>query len=539
MYRKAGENLKGMSMGTVLALLGACSAFLFAIAAAGIFSLRMEGAVGSKEQARHLAESAVHMGLAKLLEDESFGLDRTPAATLTVPTDGYPAGSWGLLTFDPDTAGSKMRYSTNNIAVSTSVSGDQRVVPGNTVHLVGKGFCGGEVYQVECLFHRPPFPKGVASNGSIAAEGLTLLGLTEDSEFSGALSNLPEEERRPAHLFANSSKPNGVVLGVGSNIYGNVGSVGGVSVQSGAVVMGEVRPGSLAQDCPDLDIGQLISKVESYTGGSTIGGAVPTLELDWFRSAGGPLTIEGDLVLDNGVLTVRGDLRIAGSVSGYGAILVDGSVRVENGGSLDGVDNIAVAATGDIQLIGGGRSSYFFNGLLYSEQKIEVRDLTLLGTVVSNGPTDQQGMTLDNVNLIQRDVSTQFGVGVPFHHDDGDDGFMFWVQMIPGPDGETRYNLTALYTISSPSPTDPNDGGWETRVSFPGLTEDQVASQLVAFVADQDGNEELPVIASTTVADYLDALKGDATSEYVLSLSLNRVLTPIETSRILLWRRLE
>ena len=61
---------KGLSLGAVLALLAACSAFIFIIGALGIFNLRLEGAAADKEQARNLAESAVQMGIAKLLEEE-------------------------------------------------------------------------------------------------------------------------------------------------------------------------------------------------------------------------------------------------------------------------------------------------------------------------------------------------------------------------------------------------------------------------------------------------------------------------------------
>ncbi|MCA9795173.1 MAG: hypothetical protein KC910_25365 [Candidatus Eremiobacteraeota bacterium] len=530
---------KGLSLGAVLALLAACSAFIFIIGALGIFNLRLEGAAADKEQARNLAESAVQMGIAKLLEDENFGVAQAATETLSVPTAGYPAGASGLLSFNEGVAhGGGVHYSTNNLHQTTPVTGDGRSVPGSTVHLVGKGICGEEDYEVECLFYRPPFPRGLASNGSITADGLTLLGLAEVSSFSGTVGSLPAEARKPAHIFSNSADTTAVNLGVGSNIYGDVGAVGGVTVAPSAVVRGEVRPHGVPQEPPGLDVDELISKVEGFVGSATLTGNVGPQTIDWFRAGNGPLTIHGDLHLDGGVLVVRGNLTVRGSVSGHGAILADGGITIDGAGDLEGLDNIAVAAKGDVVLAGGGKNSYFFNGLLYSERQIDVHDLTLLGTVVSNGPPDQLGLKLTNVNLLQTDVSVQVGIGIPFYYEDSDDSLMYWIDRVPTSSGEDRFSLTAYYSFGPGAGADPNSSDWSEDIHLTDLDEEQVRSALISF-AGQDGSDTMTDQATTTVGPYLDGLLGRGSSEYVLDLTLNRVLTPVKKSKILLWKRLD
>jgi len=131
---------RGISLGGTLLAVAILAALAATLASLCVTHLRTSRRAESTLHASNLARSAVAAGIAKVLEQQEFGVAQLPEETVTLET---PHGK-AFLTFNPALADDEnMMYSTNNAANSTSASGGQgRVVPANCIHLVARGYSG-------------------------------------------------------------------------------------------------------------------------------------------------------------------------------------------------------------------------------------------------------------------------------------------------------------------------------------------------------------------------------------------------------------
>lgn len=532
-----------LALGAVLA---------FTAAASGVFNLRLSVAVDNRDHARNLAEAVVAMALAEIGQMETFGLG---GETVQFPvTADYPPNSRAVLSFDPATAGSYgIPASTHNLYGGTPIPGsDGAQVPRNTVRLVGLGQVDEVEYVCEVLFYRPPIPNGIVATGTIDAEALFLAGVQASESFPGAWAGVAAGDQLPAHLFSNSrEQPHAVTLRAGCDITGNVGSRGSIDVQPGALVRGEIRPGAAELSVLDLDIEDMIARVEAAVGLWPYPPTTPVVVgLQVYPAS---QVITGDVQLEGGAICVRGDLRITGKVSGQGALLATGSITLERGSDFAAEDMVALAAGGDVRITGSGSAGSFFHGLVYSEGDIGAQNVTVLGTVVANGPPGKGNLSLRDVNLIQSPISISFNTGLPlwdfwtdnpadyFKEENDEDGT--WIVQATRRStakGEELFDFQ-MWCLNSASDLDPGDKNFNGGViPFMGEFKDLSREAFVAKVKsilDQHSTTYWPLFEEQFL-NYVAELSEPTGAGPVLNFDLNEVLSPIEGSRVLHWRRL-
>ena len=69
-----------------------------------------------------------------------------------------------------------------------------------------------------------------------------------------------------------------------------------------------------------------------------------------FGFSQGPITVNGDLNLDNGILYVGGDLRVTGAILGRGAVFATGGIAAGGGANLAASERFALVAGGALSL---------------------------------------------------------------------------------------------------------------------------------------------------------------------------------------------
>ena len=407
-----------MTIGTVLLLVTVGSLAVFTMVAMAFFHLRFSNAVVNQRSARNIAESALATALTRVWDDNHYGIERLDTQTVHL-TSGTDEKAEAFLSFSKDQANSLgVPFSTNNFeAAASTEGGNGRVVPDSAVHLVALGICGGSRYKAEVLYYIPPYPNAMASSGPvISTGGLLVAGIPsveraiEISEPTGFDPN----ELEPGHIVSNSPNGQAIFIGPDSSVRGDVVAVGGITISPDAEVSGEVRANASAQTVPDMEIDKIFQKLESVTTRDKI--LDPTLpdgtKVDYFTEASAPLVVKGNLLLDSGVLYCRDDLLVQGVVRGNGAIFSQGDIRIESGADLSADDQVALVAKGSLELNGTDKNSQFFNGLIYSEEEILAKNITVIGAAIVNGNSSST-LQLDNVSLVKSPVSVTLVAGLP------------------------------------------------------------------------------------------------------------------------------
>lgn len=564
----------GAALATVLMVVALASVLVFLCAGIGTYHLQLSTRLENREHARNLAEGALNLALAEISQNQNFG---TPGTTVRYsPGAGLPEGAEGVVSFD---ALPGLPRSTNNLANPGAVSADDGVVvPGGTVRLVARGRCAGAESLVECFFYRPPSPNGIVVSGKIRADGLFLAGVAEVADFPGSYAAVDPDKKRPSNVLSNNTADDALVLrasgGQPSEVFGNVEVVGRADLEAGSLIRGEVRQGVSPNPVPEFDIDSLITQVEAVNG---LWPYPNTEDVSGVQVFGSSQVFNSDLVMNDSVLCVRGDLRVRGALRGRGIVLVTGSVQIDEGSAFSADDLVAVAAKRSVSLRGDGRASYFFNGLLYSEEEIEATDLTVLGTVVCNGSSADEGnLRLTRVNLIQTRISASIAIGMPLPGftvngfeemtDVRDDTWIIKVDRIGFRNGEPLYQLTLWFEFDASDLIDGGDGGydidvtpenWNTSQAMTSRygtqplgpwTREELLQNLGSIFRDLT-NIQNEVDYTTDVGlaagfidefrAYLDNLEQANQAMRVFSLDLNRVLTPVSGSRVTVWRPLE
>lgn len=412
----------------------------FIAISASLSHLKVVDSVSQRQQAKNLAESAIARAMEEaILAEYKFGSNATDRVEVTVP--GL-ADAEGIVTFNRGefSAG----YSTNNIDSDTSIPGSGgTTVPSAAIHFVARGRVGNVERWVECVFHKPPYPDGLVSSGKVEATGLQLMGVRRGEDYKGGNpTDIPVEDQTMANLFANgngvSSGP-AVVLKADCEIHGSVGSPGAIEVNPASIIRGELLPGHERRPIPSINLRDRISKLNPNSVPVAPSGAGLTLDKSWFNHSPGSLTVGGDLDLNGSALTVNGDLTVNGAVRGIGIIMVDGKVEIRDGGSdVTATDQVAVAATGDVTLQASSPEGNYFQGLIYSEGDIEARDITVVGTVVTNGQRGSDGsVLLENVRFVHTPTSVDLNLTSMRGFGFGGRSTAVSITLTPSGDGET------------------------------------------------------------------------------------------------------
>jgi cytoskeletal protein CcmA (bactofilin family) len=207
----------------------------------------------------------------------------------------------------------------------------------------------------------------------------------------------------PASLDSNNTAPAAVQIGGSSLISGDVRSGGGVTLSSSCRVLGSVETAMQPITIPDM--WSQVANTYSSLPGLAPSGPLPDSTLSGGLHYEGPLSVQGNLTLDNAVVVIDGDLGVTGSVSGSGALIVGGSTTVQGGASLQSTNQVVLLSQGDIQLSGGGKHTSSFQGLMYTNGQLTANNITLMGIFMANGVSSS--MTLHDVDIEQVPVYGQ------------------------------------------------------------------------------------------------------------------------------------
>lgn len=425
-------------------------------------------------RASNLARSAISAGVAKVLEDENFGVAQDPAESVFIQTEHGTA----FLSFNAGQANQNgVLGSTNNAGGNTSVNGDGgRVVPASSIHLIAKGFSGGVERQVEAVLSVPSFPWALAAGGDIIIRDGAIVGSLPEGVWPPTQADL-----LPADLVSNSTSDSSVVLGSGSRVLGDIDSAGRVLLQDASVqVDGTISESAGATTLPTMNpqdfdpaaLGLAYDDLETVQAAlaTTANTNTGALNLSGATRHTGALTLSQDVQLTGAVLYIEGDLSVNGSVNGSGVLVVDGDVNISSGVTLDGATKVAIVSSGRVNLRGVGPASSSIRGLFYAEQGLHAEEITVVGSMIAGGPS--AGVELVNSRALGQSISanTQAGTTLQANHRPGQGG-----------DGSNLLNLaqtfdafldgteggTGTSTTSGPPTATPTNTGGDSSSFLP------------------------------------------------------------------------
>ncbi|MCA9777202.1 MAG: hypothetical protein KC800_10815 [Candidatus Eremiobacteraeota bacterium] len=547
----------GVSLASILLCLAVLVAAIFLTVSASLSHLSLVGSLAQRQHAQNLAEAALSQAMSQAIQsDFVFGSRPTDRVQVTFP--GLNDAE-GIVTFSrselPDGFSS---YNLNSDASILGAGGTN--LPPESIHMVARGRVGSTERWMECVFHRPPYPDGLVASGSVEAEGLQLSGVKQTDDYTGGdPKDVNPEDLIMANLFANGRGGGdpAVYLKADCDIRGSVGSPGKIQIDPGNTVRGEVLPLSEPRPIPSLDIRSRMSTLQI----NSVPVRLPTLDENWFSHSPGPLTVNGDLDLNGSALTVAGDLTVTGSIKGVGIILVDGSVDIQDGGSsVTSTDQVAVAATGDITLSASDMESNYFQGLLYSEGDVKASDITVVGTVVSNGKNGRDGnVELENVRFVRTPSSVELNLTAMHGFGYGDRSTAISITLTRAPDGETYIaDARVAFTIDGDADNSqarlddpyswqdlgdtPHYETFTVNVGKPGQPNfgDELGRQIAEWIdplddrnSARDWIERYDVILNQELNGMFD----QTPERYEIFLSLNNLLAEqFGEARVLIWR---
>lgn len=379
---------------------------VFTMAAGSVSQLRITTHTGNATQAMNMAEAVCATAIAQLRADISYG--REPQRVSSAALISFESGpAEARLSFRPDVARQQnppIPVSLNNVGSDASAQGWRRVIPPESVQLIGVGRCNGVTRTVEMVLHVPAFPYIASSSGTFSSNpgGELILGVLPEN--INPMSFSPEQ-LLPGHLASNSRDSEAVNLQGKGTIFGDVEAMGGI-VTGEVDIQGGIKPHSSQVPLPEFDLrsydpGDHVDKIFTSGGSQTLAG---------YNKSPGPLTISGDLNLEAGVLYVNGDLVINGSLKGKGAVVATGSVTVNGVTQLEADQQVALLSGGDVTLKGSGS----FRGMVYAEGTFHSDGAKLVGTLVQNSKNSGRsdaGVALSGSAMIVGDPTLSFDEG--------------------------------------------------------------------------------------------------------------------------------
>ena len=380
------KHRRGATLATVLLLTGVVAVLAFALAGASITNLHLSYRSSNSDAARDLAESTISVALDAVLADNDLG--RLRLSTDVVELPGLSAGSSGFLSFNESASRARgIPYSTNNLESDAAKPGAAgRVVPSHSLHLVSRGEHNGSIKTVEAIFHLPKFPFVVATSGKFETTGETLVDSVEGIDELVGPRAFDDENLKPGHVASNSSAADAIQFGPLTKITGDAKAAGGVQLQSGATVLGQIKPNSDSTEIPTYEVSDFDPEATGKLGIVHLHSGVvnrPNYE-GWVRRDG-DLHVTNGLHLDNAVLYVEGNLEVSGGVTGTGALLINGDTHISGRSRLTSDNLAAIVSDGDVSLQGMAGSESVFRGLVYTNQSLVAQDITLVGTLLVAG----------------------------------------------------------------------------------------------------------------------------------------------------------
>lgn len=465
------------------------------------------------QRAQNLAEAAVSLGMAKVLEDPDYGPE-DPA--LVVPFDENGSG-W--LSFAPVP---ERPLSTNNLAGDNSVPGwNERVVPKHSVLLIGEGRYGSVSRRVEALMYVPPFPYSIASEGRFLATGPLLVASVGEP---GA------QELMPGHLVSNASGDVAIETESEAEITGDLQAVGGARLSSTTRVMGETRLHDAPATLPVVEVrdydpqaqGKPAQNAPSYL-------KAPILE--GFVRRAGDLQIQDGLEMQGASIFVDGNLTIEGGVRGRGALFVTGNALLLGGSALSSDNQAALVVGGHVEVRSDNRERSYFQGLIYSGGNLSAEQVTLMGPMVSRG---EGGVQIKDASLLYYAPYAQLDLRkgwTPFTFARANGAF---IGTFKAQDDESKVVLEISHSVNgSYTVRDPN--GMDTE----GLTLEGAMARIRELVPGEKTQE-----ATTNLKQLSKALLDlprrpeDGRTERIVDFDLNRFLPLSDKVRLLYWRLL-
>lgn len=230
-----------------------------------------------------------------------------------------------------------------------------QTVPPHTALLLISGQASGYRQSIEVFL----------SGGGFWTQGAALLASNSiglhDNVYVDGFESLRGTQSVPGSIHSNQAN-GGVISWSGTRLQVS-GTISTVSSASDAIRLGPgasatVQSGAPFRRLPRVNVPQMVSRLAGTPGVPLLGNPVV---LDGGTHFYEGLTLDGDLQLRNGAkLVIRGDLTINGSVSGLGALVVDGNVRLFGDSQVSGVKDeyVSVLASRNVFLSGFDGGAY-------------------------------------------------------------------------------------------------------------------------------------------------------------------------------------
>jgi len=404
---------RALSLGSVLLVLVVLSTLLFGLAAAGLAHYQVFTAQFNRAAAARAARSIVARGLVELRRNPKWGADRS--ASLNVTYGSSRGDVVGFLSFAPGS----VPYSTNNLEAAQGQGWGGKTVPAEFIHMVGVGRCRGQEQVVEAWYHVPTYPWAIAAGGPVRLSGGAKIAGLEHVPAPG--QQVKPEDLKAADLRCNGDS---VLLGRGTEVYGDVLTSGRLEVEPGAnltvgpeapttpladsvwvhgaVKSGEGEPPIQAVNMTRFDpvalgIGHSTLQEERYDEEYRVGDT---------RRRQGSVTFSDGLKMEGGLLFVEGDLTVRGGMTGSGLVVCTGKVSVEGATSLSSGSGVALVAGGRVSLSGSGSEGAYFKGLVYTDTGFSADRVSLVGPLISRGVGSVE--LTEAKLLMPRDMPSQF-----------------------------------------------------------------------------------------------------------------------------------
>jgi len=396
------QSERGSIPGTMLVGLMAATVS-FALAGLAVQALNLSHHSDTVQRRHNAAESVIAKAMGEILADPDFAKPGKPGENMTFKHKWM--GDEAILTFSAKEAEKRgIPVSTNNLGQDVPAVGPNYEVPSDTVQLFGVGTCRGTKVTMEVMLHCPPFPFVISSSGTFKSTGSLLVGRLNPDR---GLTALEPDDLLPGHIAANGDVEKSISLGANAVVTGDLQTTGGVDLEKGSQIRGEIRTEAAPVRIPPLN---LADYKPQEARSETIAAAnlnKPTLDGYFLRS--GDLEITDGLNLDEGVIYVDGNLKVHGGIRGRGALIVTGTTTVDGGVELSTDNRVALLSGGSVDIKGSGKNSSF-RGLVYTGGDFSASDVSVVGTFVGNKSGDGSQLVLKDARMIQEPGAVQVGL---------------------------------------------------------------------------------------------------------------------------------
>jgi hypothetical protein len=332
MTGRSSRNLRGAAMATLLVLMALFAVIAFTLAGGSMFHLNTMSRQNNGADAKNAAESVIARCIEKIIA--SAGVSGTDIPTygesqtehIALAKTENPSGASADVTFDPAQASTLgIPCSKYNVKSTTGTTGSTgRMVPRNSIHIVGVGKCNGVVKRLEAILYLPPFPFCVATTGQFKSAGdLLIASVSDPADLAGTIA---PSKRKPGNLLANGTALDAVSLSGTGQITGDVQTSGDLDpdpkISRPVAIEGEIRtradPVTITKiTFSDYDPSPTppLATPKTVTDPGSILNAPPPLQ-GYYKTAAS-LAVTGDLVLDGALLYVTsGGLTVSGGIKG-------------------------------------------------------------------------------------------------------------------------------------------------------------------------------------------------------------------------------